>query len=582
MGFLFMSENLQDTILDEYRKNLTLNKDDGILITAINQAISESKSLKDEMDKIGARNIAYWKSGSVENFNLYHQKKSKIVVNRIFTDVETSIPILSAEPPEPTIVNAPDNNIQEKLQKACSIAYEVKYKMQQNLQQLIRQWYLNRIAIWKYKWDKEYGFCTERVLPKKMGFDKRASEKYKCEYIWEEIEDSVSNIINKFPDKQKQIEDILGENKGNTKIKYTEFWGGYGEWVCWKYQNIIFDKKKNPNCNYLQSQQVDEEGQPIAGEMVFDTDNNVFTQPEFPYIFLQVYNFGNETGMYDETSLIEECIPIQDGINSIERQIFDLNEGLKRVWTGEIEDNKAQELVNQTGDLFVPADPNKFGQVQSGKPDASQYNHLTHLLSEIDNIMGMHSTTRGERASQETLGGRQLLKGSDLGRLDLIVRNIEQVMEDWYNAYLQMVKVYAIEAEVLNDGKDEVIELRSEDIVPGIRVMVKKGSTLPIDKESRMEQAIQLWGAGAIDPYTLMEEMGYPNVEDRVNKLYQWLQMTGKIQMPPQVAGQATQGGGELERIQAIIDSPEFKNLPPEEQQQHIQQMKQIVEQFKQ
>ena len=298
--------------------------------------------------------------------------------------------------------------------------------------------------------------------------------------------------------------------------------------------------------------------------------------------------------MYDETSLIEESIPLQEGVNQLEQQILDLNEGQKRVWTasGEaISEEKFQGLINKTGDLGVYLDRKApaggLQQVQSGKPDNSLFNHLTHLLGEIDNTIGMHSTTRGERAQQETLGGRQLLMGSDYGRLDLIVRNVEQVIEEWYNAYLQTLKVYSLEAEILSDGK-ETIELRKEEIPNDIVIMIKKGSTLPADDKTRFQNAIQLAQFEMIDPATLFEEMKYTNVEKRVQALFQWLAMTGKIQQP--MAGTPATGQlGELEgqqkqqlaRLQQILQSPQFQQLPPEEQQAIVQKGRGAVETIK-
>ena len=398
------------------------------------------------------------------------------------------------------------------------------------------------------------------------------------------MEDSAENLIIKFPKKEKDIYNFVGgKERVKSKIKYLEFWGGLGEWVCWKYQNTILGKKKNPNFDY-------------------DNDeNNLFERPQFPYLLLSVFAFGDETGLYDETSLIEQTSPLQEGINQLEQQIIDLNEGQKRVWVaaGEgMSDKRFQELVDKTGDLGVRVDgklpPGGVGdvvaQVQSGKPDASLYNNLAHLLGEIDNTIGMHSTTRGERAQQETLGGRQLLMGSDYGRLDLIVRNIEQVMEEWYNAYLHCLKVYSLETETLY-GEKETLELRREEIPKGIIVMIKKGSTLPVDRLTKFKNAIQLAQFDKIDPKTLFEEMGYSDAEKRTADLYDWLAKTGKIQpqaqMPavgqPGAPGAVSEGGQEqqLVRLQSILQSPQFQQLPPEEQQGFLQKGRQIVEQIK-
>jgi len=572
-----MPETNLNELITSYRQNLEYDKKDDELIIAINKAIGESQEFKNQVDKVGERNKRYWKSGNDKTEGTTHPKKSKTVINRIFTDVETAIPILSANTPEPTIIGSVQNDIREKLRDGLEIAYEVKYQMQQKLQCLIRHWFLFRLGVWKYRWDKNKSFMTENVIPRKVGIDKRATNKDNCEYVWEELEDTVENLIEKFPKKKKELLDIAGKDNIKSKLKYYEFWGGNGEWVCWiiPARNIILEKKKNPNFDYD------------------DETKNIYQTPQFPYIFLNVFNIGDDTSLYDETSLIEESIPMQDGVNQLEQQIIDLNEGQKRVWvtSGEaMSEKKAQDLVDKTGDLMVYLDRKAplgaVTQVQSGKPDASLFNNLTHLLSEIDNVMGIHSTTRGERAQQETYGGRQLLMASDVGRMDMIVRNVEQAMEEWYNALLHMLKVYSDENVIFNSS-EKMIEIKVEDIPQGIMVMVKKGSTLPTDDRTRMDMAQQLATAGMIDPKTLFEELGYGNIDQRVQDLFQWLQMTGRIapQQPPQQVGQPVgQGGGQEEqlvKLQQIMQSPQFQQLPDQEKLQFIQQGRQILETIK-
>jgi hypothetical protein len=595
-------ENLTEVIAS-YRQNLQYNAKDEDLKSAINKALVESFELKDKIDDIGKRNKRYWVLGTDKDLKAVHPKKSKLISNRIFTDVETAIPILTSEPPEPTVIGNITNEQRTKIQKGLELAYEVKYRMQQKLQCLLRHWFLFRLGALKYRWDEDRGFITENTLPKKIGFDKRATSKDDCEYFWEELEDTAGNIIEKFPKVKNEIVQLAGEKGMKSKMKYIEFWGGKGEWVCWKLREIILDKIKNPNWDYE------------------NEENNIFKKPQFPFILMNVFSIGDETGMYDETSLIEQSIPILDGANQLEQQIIDLNEGQKRVWvvSGEaMSEKKAQDLVDKTGDLMVYLDrkapAGSVAQVQSGKPDASLFDNLTHLLGEIDNIMGIHSTTRGERAQQETLGGRQLLMGSDMGRLDLIVRNVETVIEEWYNAYLHMIKVYSVGGDVLRSATNEQIELKPEDIPNDVSIMVKKGSTLPIDDRTKMDNAIQLASAGMIDPKTLFEEMGYPNTDQRVQDLYQWLQMTGKIipqqqQMPqgsPEMAGQPAQPtpeqagmpvgqgvgqppiqqGGQadqqLARLNQVLQSPQFQSLPDDQKLAFIQRGKEIIQQIKQ
>jgi hypothetical protein len=90
----------------------------------------------------------------------------------------------------------------------------------------------------------------------------------------------------------------------------------------------------------------------------------------------------------------------------------------------------------------------------------------------------------------------------------------------------------------------------------------------------------------------LFEELGYSNTEKRKQDLFVWLQATGKIQPQPQMpaTGQPGASGGnpedqqkqqQLIRLQQILQSEQFKQLPPEEQKQKVEQAKQIMAQIK-
>ena len=580
---------LEDTVAS-YRENLQYKAKDEDLIRAIDAAIDDSKDLKEEIDKIGRKNKLFWELGTDENLATIHPAKSKVVSNRIFTDIETAIPILSANRPEPTILNVPDNGTKEIIKKALEIAYEVTYKMQQKLQTIIRHWSLFRIGILKYRWDTRNGYIVEPVLAKHLGMDKTATCINDSEFIFEYLKDTVEHLIQKFPDKKKEIEQLVGEGDNlRTKLTYTEFWGGNGEWVCWKINNIILGKSKNPNFDYK------------------NTENNIFDSPKFPYIILNVFNLGDNTGLYDDTSLIEEATSLQVGANQLERQLLDLNEGRKRVWIISglaMSEERSQKLVDKTGDLLVYLDRNapasSINQVQAGSGDVSMFNNLSHLLSEIDNIIGIHSTSRGERESNETYGRSQLLVQSDYGRLDMISRNIEQMIEEWYNSYLQMIKVFSIGEVTLSDGEQSV-ELDPVRIPSEVQIMVKKGTTLPTDEVSQARNALELTKTGFIDPGTLFEEMGYSNIPQRKDDLYAWLLATGKI-VPPQPqmpivgqpgAAQGTPQGQPTEkpedkatdeqmiRLQQILQSDAFKQLAPDQQEVMLGKAKEIVNQSK-
>ena len=414
--------------------------------------------------------------------------------------------------------------------------------------------------------------------PKKIGFDKRATSKDNCEFMWEELEDNVENIIEKFPSSKKELENQFSNKGLKSKIKYIEFWGGGGEWVAWKFEKLIFDKMKNPNYDY----EIQE--------------NNIFDKPEFPYLLLNVFTLGDDNSLYDETTPVEVAQPTQEAINDLERLILDLNKGRKRTWVvnGTVSEKIAQSLVNETGDLLMRIGDAKENVsaavqlVQAGVPDAGMFNNLMDLLSEVDNIFGIHSTTKGSQGQKETARGRQLLMQGDYGRLDMIVRNMEECFESWFNAYIHMSKVYATQPEVFDDGKNP-FTFDPTAVPYGTRIIIKKGSTLPTDEISKRDSATELAKMGLIDPKSMFDELGYPNPEEMAQSLMQWLQAQGKLpgmqpQMQPGKGGQpgASQGDpmeAQAQRVQQMIQTPEFQQLPNDKKLQFVQQAKAALNQ---
>lgn len=586
---------------------------------AVNRAISDARILRSKVEMAANTNFDWWQRGTNEtDVDLLHPKKSKAIDNRIFTNLESIIPVWTANTPDATILNV-DNTVREKIANALVNAYEVDQKMNQKLQKLIRNWCFDRIGIAKYRWNKERldnGFTTEVVLSKKVGFDPHAKSLETCDFVWEEMDKTTKDIADIF-NKKEEMKKIDPELKA--RAKYYEIWAGRGAFVCWVIpeHRIVLDAMENPNYNYDETPKTDALGQP----MPVVPAQNIFKRPKYPYLVFNVFDRSDNLGLYDDTSLIEQAAALQMEVNMLERQIAELIEGQKRVWAisaDAMSEDKAQQIVNKTGDLVVYYDrgtPNGGIQLPiSGKPDGSYYNYLQHLLSEIDNVMGVHAVTRGDQEpGNEILGVQRIKLAGDSSRSDLIVRNIENLIEDWYLAYLQMHKVYSINGIAFESNKEKQV-LTREEIPNEVKIMVKKGSTLPADDASRMEMALGLGKIGMIDPKTLFEELGYGNEDERVKALYEWLAATGKINpavlqapgampgqpgmpgqtgvplgqagMPAREAGApeqpAQQSNHPLDQISNLLASPEFQSLPPEQQQPMLEKIKGLLQHMQQ
>jgi len=155
----------------------------------------------------------------------------------------------------------------------------------------------------------------------------------------------------------------------------------------------------------------------------------------------------------------------------------------------------------------------------------------------FDNIFGTHSTTRGERGEPETLGGRMLLKQSDYGRIDLLVREYERCVAELGNWWTQLLKINLKGRKTYRaygESGTEFVNIEAGMINKGTKIIIKSGTTLPKDDVSKSQEAIQLAGMGLLDPQSLYERLKFANPEETAKRLQLWrmnqLQMDMKAQ----------------------------------------------------
>jgi len=534
------TDDKRDENAGEVLEELTLEMEDKELISLINKKIQIGRSDYEKLDQIGDINERYWLGKQIDSRKL-RDFRSKVVENVIFQTVETIIPIITSKPPEPVVTSAsetPESQQQARNYQRILLQKYEKDKIRGKFQMIVRHNELRRIGILKYKYDSKIDdIVTDYVLPKNIIIDKDG------EWVAEYMEDTVAEILNKFPEKMDEIIKEFGlraemkkdgtydpetiDQKGlATKIKYVEFWTD--EYVVWKYKNIIFKKLKNPNFDYegVEKTETDENGEEVATEVYY---YNYFDRPKMPYIFYSTFNLG--VNVWDDTSLVEQGIPLQDVINKRQRQIDD-NFSDNGVLMGSGDYITKEELAKYMGN------PEDKVWVEHGNPAEGisrlapkqlapfAYESLSGLKTSVDNVLGVHSTTRGERQGKETLGGRQILREADFGRIDLLVRSLEEVADELYKAWMHMMKVYFTQVHyarlIGKDGAQQVIEYSRDSIENGMEITVKEGSTLPVDKVSQRQEAIELMQMGSIDPITLYEKLEWPNPLESAKRLFLW------------------------------------------------------------
>src|SRR4030042_1364711 len=429
---------------------LSLDIPDIELNRVLDMKIRESEKYYDTQLNLTARrkmNNDYWQGKQIDKKMLYDWQVP-YTDNVIYRNVETIIPIAVSRVPE--IYCLPGNDEPTKIQHAEDTQKVLNYKIKSRyirdvLRTAGRNCLLDLIFIVKARWDRNAQkpvfepvkaskvILDHTAIPGSFGMSSEAFD-----FIGEWLEEPLKVVIAKFPSKKEELFARVGD-KGNkygterqlaNKIRYQEIWftwyddkGFPMEGVCWRYKDLILDRIKNPYWAWEGQEQPTGEVNPFTGEAIMETRQfNHFDRPIKPYIIRNYQNIGN-SGPIDPTSQVEQVISLQDVINKRGRQITELAERAnpKKVFSNAfLTKEQASDVTDDPGESIVGDGPvgEGFTYVPGVPPNPTLYQDLLANRLEADNILGAHSTTRGERSTDESGVARQITREGDFGRID--------------------------------------------------------------------------------------------------------------------------------------------------------------------
>ena len=531
---------------------LDFNISDTDLIRVLDLKENEAAKLTDKIRLTERRKDTndYWQGKQIDKKMLYNWQVP-YVDNVIFRDTETILPIAVSKVPD-IIVSNPSEDQQkrqraEKLQQVLDFRVNSRY-VRAVLRKTARHVLLDFIGIIKCRWDRiKQTFVFEAIRPSNVILDPTAvpsqfgmsSESF--DYIAEWIEEPIKVVIAKFPDKKEEIfrraegkAIIRGtERQLANKMRYQEIWftwydddGMPFEAVCWRHNDLILGKMRNPYWDYEGEEKETGEEDPFTGEpLTQKVFFNHFSRPTKPYIIVNHQSTG-ASGPFDDTSVVEQVIPLQDVVNKRGRQITELADKAnpkKIISTDFMSKDEATEITDDPQESIIGAGRvgDGFTYVPGIPPNPVLFQDLVQNRLEIDNIIGAHSTTRGERVPEESGIARQITREGDFGRIDdFVFQVIEPAADEMANWMVQFMKVFGTAeqfTQVLGqDGQTEFVEFDRDSIDDGINIMVEAST---VDKTERRATATQLAASGSIDPLTLFEDLDAKNPKERARRL---------------------------------------------------------------
>ena len=530
--------------------------------------------------------------------------------NLIWQDLETRIAIASSRMPDIVVTPSSDKDLKKDAAKQLEKSLDIKIRndvTKRLIKHGLRALHLDLQSAIKIRWDKNKGengdFTFERVRADRILVDHTATipdDGYTAdnmEWIVEWIEEPISVVVSKFPGTREALFAALGIVKGTqrqmaTKIKYQEIWftwydktGDIYEGTAWKYKKVVLGKTKNPYYDWEgYEKKLDKpkmvDGKEVSVETLY---HNHFDRPRKPYIFLSHQSLGNNP--IDDTSAVEQAIPIQKLVNKRGRQITEIADRAmpKLAFSGRyIDKEQAKRITNDPDEHIWIQNAENIQQallpIPGIQPAPILYNDLVGNRMQIDSKFATHSTTRGETQPSESGVSKQVTREGDLMVSDDIVNIVvERVVYEMANWATQMMKVMYDKSHFVKDigpdGQYLQIEMTRDRIDDGIAVNVKAST---VDKQQKRLDALTLASRRSIDPLSLIEDLDMPNPKERTKRLMAFLsndmasyaKVVG-IEMP--TSAPTSNKTSEESKKQAILDiqrlvaGDEFEPMTPDE-----------------
>src|SRR5690606_6135660 len=167
------------------------------------------------------------------------------------------------------------------------------------------------------------------------------------------------------------------------------------------------NKETKQDSEYEEQDEEDSELRKVSKKIKDKKKLNHFTVPRMQYEICNVYIFGSD--IVDPTTMIGIMKSPQDAVNKRKRQIdknADMANGKYVVAGKRVDKNTVQEFTEEPrGILYMEDADSTQGAIDilMGRAfDPGIFSDMQDSKNEVDNIIGIHGTTRGERGIQET------------------------------------------------------------------------------------------------------------------------------------------------------------------------------------
>jgi hypothetical protein len=408
--------------------------------------------------------------------------------------------------------------------------------LNRKLMLMVRQWSIYQLGVLKLGWNETIkDVALENRKIQDFVFDPNGYvDAYGDFSSWlgERIYVPAQKLCDLFPKRAEYIkQQVMAEKKDpkmGTEVCYTEWWND--DYCFTTFKKKVLDKHKNEFYRYPEAVE-DENGVPqmnLMGEPIENKPRNHFAVPKKPYVFMSVFSLQERP--HDITGLIEQNIGNQQLIHrrveQLDSNLSQSNNGIafsENNFTQETAKQASNALTKGVGKVLVPqGGPIGEAIVRIPAPGIPNgfFDELENNVNNLRSSWGTQGITSQQQKPDETARGMILNQSRDTSRIgggigDVVEQSVARNVFNWLvQLYLVFYDKKHFGAVMGQSKATEYVQLQSSDIDRQLIVGVSPNSMKPRDRISQMNQATQLYEAGAIGPKTLLDMMDYPNADE--------------------------------------------------------------------
>lgn len=484
-----------------------------------------------DLDSIRERNNKLYTTEYIKKWIIDERYQELFADNRMFVAVRQVLSFVNSRVAEPEVIPSDGKDLsllfandfeQVLFQEADDVNSLAKVKLA--VQDLLSG---QRVGILKWVYNTKKGKLELAYIEPKSTIIGKKSKLYdELDFLQEKQTKTVGDLIKMFPDMRSTIFQLFGIQKGvpsqlEREVDITENWmfvtDANGEdklSVSWQYQNTNFGAMVDPCW--------DPSGQ------------NMIDEPMMPYIFFNFLNDGK--GYIDQTSLIEQAQYSQMNYDkrsmTIEENAAYAGTGVPVFASGSIkEETLSQVRFSPTQRILLDSDDvNKgFTTWNSGQLPAYVFEDKVDLRNNVDNIFGVNNLTNGQETNNPTAQQDIMLRDQAEGRQQELVDAVEVSMARFYQLEAQFIYRYvAGDTDKLynflgDDGQFESVMISNQKLREnfGIRINVKSGTSIPIDRAQRRAMVIALMKMDRFPTLAAYKELGVEKPDETYHQFLQ-------------------------------------------------------------